>query len=225
MGAIEYVNLVRVVFMRYVKYPRTPLLPWSPHKDDDDIRIVDCSAFAGEEVVITEKMDGENTTMYRDRCHARSIDSGHHPSRSWVKGLHSQIAYLIPEGWRLCGENLYARHSIAYDNLPSYFLLFNIWDDQNVCLSWDETEEWAKLLGLHTVPVLYRGPWNESLVRDLFDPYVKQDRTEGIVVRVARSFTFEEFGRVVAKVVREGHVQTDEHWMHKEVVPNKLLRR
>lgn len=32
---------------KYVKYPRTPLLPWSPKKDDDDFRVVDCSAFEG----------------------------------------------------------------------------------------------------------------------------------------------------------------------------------
>lgn len=31
---------------KYVKYPRTPLLPWSPKKDDD-FRAVDCSAFEG----------------------------------------------------------------------------------------------------------------------------------------------------------------------------------
>lgn len=117
---------------------------------------------------------------------------------------------------------MYAIHSIAYDALPSYFLLFNIWDDQNHCLSWDETEEWVGLLGLETVPVIYRGLWDESLVRGLFDPYVKQDHMEGIVVRVARRFASDEFGKVVAKAVREGHVQTDEHWMHKEVVPNKL---
>lgn len=36
-------------------------------------------------VVITEKMDGENTTLYRDGLHARSLDSRHHPSRNWVK--------------------------------------------------------------------------------------------------------------------------------------------
>lgn len=50
------------------------------------------------------------------------------PSRDWIKALHGQIAHEIPEGWRLCGENLYARHSIAYDALPSYFTLFSIWD-------------------------------------------------------------------------------------------------
>jgi hypothetical protein len=35
-------------------------------------------------------------------------------------------------------------------------LVFSIWNEQNA-LSWDETVEWAELLGLFTVPVLWRG--------------------------------------------------------------------
>lgn len=101
-------------------------------------------------------------------------------------------------------------------------MVFNIWNEHNVCLSWDETEEWAALLGLVTVPVLYRGPWDEQRIRTLFDPYERQDKTEGIVVRVSRRFAFDEFSRVVAKVVRENHARTDQHWMHRSVITNRL---
>jgi len=45
----------------------------------------------GREVVVTEKMDGENTTMYCDNIHARSIDGRHHPSRDWVKMTVGEI--------------------------------------------------------------------------------------------------------------------------------------
>ena len=41
-------------------------------------------------------------------------------------------------------------------------MLFSVWNELNVCLSWDETEEWAQRLGLVTVPVLYRGIWDED---------------------------------------------------------------
>ncbi len=127
--------------MRRYKYRSTPVLPWSPGGSDG--YIADVSCFAGHEVVVTEKMDGENTTMYRDHIHARSIDSKHHPSRNWVKRLHGTFAHLIPEGWRLCGENMYALHSIAYEQLDSYFYLFSVWDEHNRCLDWDEMLEWA----------------------------------------------------------------------------------
>ncbi|MEM6293049.1 MAG: RNA ligase family protein [Myxococcota bacterium] len=168
---------------------------------------------------MSEKMDGENTTLYPDHVHARSVDSRHHPSRNWVKALHGRIAFQIPKGWRLCGENLYAVHSIAYDDLPSYFLLFSIWDENNRCLDWDTTVEWAQLLEVPTVPVLYDGVFDQAW----FDAFECDTHAhEGYVVRRAEGFEFDAFGTSVAKWVRKGHVQTDEHWMHKEVVPNGL---
>ncbi len=168
---------------------------------------------------MTEKMDGENSSLYRDGYHARSLDSRHHPSRNWVKAMHAGIAHLIPEGWRVCGENLYALHSIAYNELPSYFLMFSLWNEHNQCLAWDETVEWANLLGLTHVPVLYDGIYDEAHLRAM-----KPDTevVEGYVVRLAESFSFSEFGDVVAKWVRTNHVQSEEHWMHKAVVPNGL---
>ncbi|MCB9639389.1 MAG: RNA ligase family protein [Myxococcales bacterium] len=201
------------------KYPRTPHLPWSPGISSDDLKVSDISRLEDQEIIVTEKMDGENTTIYRDGLHARSLSSGHHPSRSWVKQLQQQIGYMLPEGWRICGENLFARHSILYDALPSYFLMFSIWDHDNCCLSWDETIEWAGMLGLSTPPVLYRGKWDEKFLRGLRVP---TETSEGYVVRRAGSFTYEDFGRVVAKWVRSEHVQTDQHWMFAEVIPNGL---
>jgi len=110
------------------KYPRTPHLPWSKKVTNDDIHQQNCQQFINQEVVVTEKMDGENTSMYRNDIHARSLDGRHHVSRDWVKSWHATIANDIPEQWRLCGENLYAQHSIIYDHLESYFYLFSVWD-------------------------------------------------------------------------------------------------
>ena len=120
-------------YQRY-KYPRTPHLSFSPGVGKDDLKH-DCDReaypkgnrlFVNCQVVVTEKLDGENTTLYRDYIHARSLDSRHHPSRAWVKALQASIGHDIPQGWRICGENLYARHSIVYENLSSYFYLFSI---------------------------------------------------------------------------------------------------
>ena len=213
------------LFTTRVKYPRTFHLAWSPGATSDD-RVMDDpdAAFGGAEVVVTEKLDGENTTFYRDYLHARSVDYAPHPSRDRVRALHALIAHDIPENWRFCGENLYAVHSIAYDGLPAHFLLFSIWDQRNECLSWDDTDLWAQLLGLHTVPVLYRGPWNAVIVHSLDHHRASQlggDR-EGYVVRRADSFHYRAFRRSVAKYVRKDHAQTDDHWAHQAVVPNKL---
>ena len=211
------------LFTDRVKYPRTYHLPWSPGLGKDDRVMPTLAGFEGREVVATVKMDGENTTMMRDYMHARSLEYEHHPSRSRVKAIHARIARDIPEGWRLCGENLYAVHSIRYENLPASFMLFSVWDDKNRCLSWDETCEWAALLDLATVPVIYRGPWNEARLRDLHEPVFEGNACEGYVVRVTDSFAYADFRRCVGKYVRAQHVQTDEHWMRKKVEPNGVL--
>jgi len=191
-----------------VKYPRTLHLPWSPGSTDDDLFLEDIP-FKENEVIVTEKMDGENTTMYTDHIHARSLDSGYHPTRTMVNKLHGEIGYQIPEGWRVCGENMQGQHSIQY-TLDSPFYVFAVFDESNNCLSWDDTVEVANMLGLPTVPVLYRGPWDEVSVRALDS---SGSNTEGYVVRNAGSFPFAAYQDNVAKYVREDHVQTDEHWM------------
>lgn len=202
------------------KYPRTPHLPWSPGVGDDDITLQNTKHFEGKQVAVTEKLDGENTTMYSDHIHARSIHSRPHVSREWVKKLHGNICYLIPQGWRLCGENVYARHSIAYDKLETYFYLISIWDEQNLCLDWSQTIEWAELLGLKIPRSLYRGEWNQKRIQSLSIDTVS---CEGYVVRTEESFSYDSFDQHVAKWVRKGHVMTDEHWMHKEIIPNQLM--
>jgi predicted kinase len=199
-------------------YPRTPHLPWSPGKAADDVTAGGLSGFAGHEVVVTEKLDGENTTMYADGLHARSLDSAHHPSRAWVKALHGRIAGLIPAGWRVCGENLFARHSIAYDDLASYFYAFSVWSGDD-CLGWDATVRFARRIGVPVPRVLWRGVFDERALRALrLDTF----RQEGFVVRTSDGFPRSEFGHRVAKWVRPAHVQTDTHWMTAAVVANGL---
>lgn len=212
------------LFIDKIKYPRTPHLPWSLGLSSDDIKKDKASIhlWKGKRVIVTEKMDGENTTLYSDgTIHARSIDSKNHPSRNWVKNWWSEHYMDLPEGWRVCGENLYAKHSIGYDNLPSYFLGFSIWNDKNECLSWDETQEWFELLDIQSVRVIYDGTFDEEKIKALWVESLR-DVMEGYVIRTADSFRYNQFLENVGKMVREKHVNTDEHWMRKEIVPNKL---
>lgn len=209
--------------MSLIKYPRTFHLPWSEGKSSDDkvLRSTDC--FKGKHVVVTEKMDGENTSLYRDHIHARSLDSKHHPSRDWVKNFWQSIRYNIPEGWRVCGENMYATHSIHYTNLPSYFLGFSIWNG-NICLSWEETLEWFDLLSIEHVPVLHQCEYHDIMLKHLWTT-MDSEKSEGYIVRVCNDFTTEEFSKCVAKFVRSRHIQTDEHWSTQEIIPNELAHK
>ena len=210
------------LYRQWVKYPRTWHLPWSPGMNDDDRMLDTTDHFKGKEVIAFLKLDGENCSMYRDHIHARAVDSRSHPSRDIVKSIHGRICHEIPEGWRFNGENMYATHSIHYKNLESYFYLFKIWNEKNECLSWDETVEWGQLLGLSLCPILWRGIYDENILRNLYKPTYEGNECEGYVLHLAGRFNFRDYKHSVAKMVRKGHVQTHGHWMRQKLIPNEL---
>ena len=204
------------------KYPRTYHLPWSPGRTDDDKVLQNVNHFINKRVVVSLKKDGECTSIYRDHIHARSIDSKDHESRHWVKSLWAEKRWLIPEGWRVCGENCYAEHSIHYNNLDSYFMAFSIWNEQNECLSYDKTRELCDSWGFVHVPVIYDGVIGPDIKEVLDDVYKNFLGEEGYVVRLCSGFNYEDFYQSVAKFVRKDHVLTDAHWMSRKVVKNEL---
>lgn len=202
------------------KYPRTPHLPFSPGATSDDKMLKNTDHFTGKWVVVTEKMDGENTTIYKDYYHARSLDSAHRPYHSWLLGYLPQIQPLIYPGTRICGEYLYPKHSIYYDNLKSYFYGFSIWNGE-YCLDWYETEDEFQRIGIISVPVLFIGEYNDEDIKKLAESVVKRGG-EGIVVRTVDGFKYDDFESHIAKYVRPNHVQTEKHWSFGKIESNKL---
>lgn len=206
------------LFTPYVKYPRTMHLPWSASVPEDDRVLSSMGAFEGKRVVVTEKLDGENTSMYFDHIHARSLETEDHSSRHWVKNFWNSIRADIPEDYHVCGENMFAKHSILYESLESYFYGFSVWQ-KTTCLPWSETLEWFALIGITPVPVLFDGLYNESEIKKINQDYTK---SEGYVIRVADAFNLRDFKNCVGKFVRAGHVQTNQHWKNRKLEKNAL---
>ena len=207
--------------MNRLKYPKTYHFEWSPGVKNDDRIQKDLLFLTGQPIIITEKMDGECTTLYNDYIHARSIDSNDHESRSWVKQLWGNIKHDIPENWRICGENLYAKHSIPYTDLESYFMVFQIWDENNNSLPLDERLYWCDLLNLTHVPILHHGLFDIDFIKNY---KLDTDVIEGFVVSLVNSFNYNDFNKCVVKWVRSNHIQSDEHWMKQKVVKNLLKK-
>lgn len=211
------------------KYPRTYHIPWSPGATSDDKKLdvqwFYANGWAGSEIVITEKMDGENTCFTRNDVFSRSHST---PTRSpWSRnlwdtdGLLWRIKNEIGEDEYVYGENLYGEHSIHYDNLPDYFFMFGarvMNEHQDVWYPWDDVEYMAELMGVKTVPVLYKGRIeSEPQLRRMIEQFMSEPSTfgkekEGVVIRKVQGFDNQDFSKNVCKFVRENHVQTDEHW-------------
>ena len=208
------------LFQDEVKYPRSYHCPWSENHNNDDKVQWDMSNFEGKEVVVTEKLDGENTSFASNFIHARSIDGRSHWSRNWVKNFHSQIAHDIPKDFRICGENMYAKHSILYNNLETYFYCFSVWENLE-CLSWDDTLEWFELLTIAPVPILYKGPYDENIIRSLWNEK-NWENCEGYTIRLSERFHYRDFSKSLVKFVRKDHIQTINHWMRGSLETNIL---
>ena len=136
------------------KYPRTYHFSFSEGATSDDKITEDDFLLKNKKIVITEKMDGENTTIYNNYWHARSLTSSHQEYHSKLIRRMQEFQYLIPDNLRICGEDLCVKHSIYYDNLPDIFLVFSVWENE-ICYSWEDTLEICDMLEIKTVPVLY----------------------------------------------------------------------
>jgi hypothetical protein len=202
------------------KYGRTFHLPISRGATSDDKIMSSLDGLKVHDLVVTEKMDGENTTIHSGGSHARSPDSRYHPSRDWLKAFAAGISPQLSDEERIIGENLYARHSIAYQALPSYFLGF-AWIVGDEVQSRDMTLARFEELSIQPVPTIYRGPYRPGLFDDLAKT-LDVNKQEGFVARTAGAFAETAMPDCVGKYVREGHVQTETHWMKAELIPNRL---
>ncbi len=209
--------------MQSLKYPRTYHFPFSPGTTSDDKVIWDYESLIGKELVITEKLDGENTCINQYGIFARSHAA---PTQNpWASYLWEKWNILKNEigDLDIFGESLYAIHSIEYSRLEHYFFVFGIRQEEH-WFSWEELELYADLLNLPLVPVLHKGVFNntkelESQILELASKPSSLTSTEtglcpreGLVARVTNAFDTEVFSQSVMKWVRKGHVQTDEHW-------------
>jgi len=205
------------------KYPRTFHFQFSPEVHDDDkvISMRYLGNFLQDEIVILEKLDGANSCL---KGHQGVFGRSHtlptkEPWYDHLKGLYySKLDNLNPDYWYF-GENTYAIHSIKYTDMDSYFYLFAIYDTVNkIWLSWDDLVEEAKRVDIPTVPVLFRGTVismaevNKWMDKHITDESQLGGELEGFVMRVTKAIPGDKFNEFVAKYVRKGHVQTDDHW-------------
>ncbi len=189
-----------------MKYPRTPHLPFSKGRTPDDIAVKDFDIQKYQ--ICTEKLDGENTNMTRDKIHARSEEGYNNTWQTYLKKKWAEIRFNIPENLQICGENLYATHSITYEYLPAYFYVFAIFDlERNVVLSYNDMCEWCQLLDLPMAPL-----FDFDIERDIPHQSHFGSTCEGYVIRNINEFNIEDFADNVAKCVRPNHVQTNRHW-------------
>lgn len=218
-----------------MKYNRTFHFSFSPeiHSDDKVIDSVAEKNFIGREIVLSEKLDGGNACNRGHSIFARThSEEASCRSFSLMKQMFAGLYYSIDfdfDRYMLYGENMQAIHSIVYDSLRSPFYMFHIFDKKTgLWLSYDEFLEIAEKLSIPVAPLVFRGTFNSIAdLKDFFAEKLKGPSAfgpeiEGFVARYPEAFPDEDFEFKMAKYVREGHVQTDEHWS-KNWKPQKII--
>lgn len=211
------------------KYPRTPHLPFSPGASSDDKMLSSVDHLLNVDLVVTEKMDGSNTTLEKSACFARShAGAPTHPSFDQFKALHASLKNDLPDGLSFYGEWCFAKHSIEYSKLPAYFMLFGVKVDAS-WLSWSDVCDWAALLNLTTVPVVAKSvkfktakDLEKFVSSEAVKPSLCGGKREGLVLRLLSGYADCDFQRSIAKWVREGHVTTSEHWKNQAITKNTV---
>jgi hypothetical protein len=198
------------------KYSRTYHFPFSPGATNDDRIQTNWQQLLDNEIVMTEKLDGENTCVKDLGVFARSHAA---PTiNPWAKNMQAIWERLKNDlgDLEIFGENLYGIHSIEYEHLTDYFFVFAIRQGEE-WLSWREIEEYCFFFDLKTVPVVKIDFFKAN---EIF-PTIKQELSkgsafggecEGFVFRNKNRFPVDDFSTNVLKYVRKNHVKTDEHW-------------
>ena len=157
-----------------VRYPRTHHLEGSRlQPGDHDLDQVPLAALRGCYCVIEEKLDGANAGVSLDDAGRVRLQSRGHVLvggarekhwdlfKQWARTHETALAARLVGGLTLYGEWLYAKHTIFYDQLPHYFMEFDIRDPSGAF--WSTARRQAHLDGapIVSVPILWQGEVTE----------------------------------------------------------------
>ncbi len=219
--------------MSFVRFPSTPYLSMPPGvavRADKVLTDAERFQFLSRSVHVEEKIDGENLGLSFDgegvRLQARGsyVDPGGKHFRGisqWLAPREHRIAAALGLDLVLFGEWCTTTHSVYYDGLPDWFLVFDVYErSSRRFLDTPERDVLAGALGLSVVPFIAQGIFSESdLLKMIGRSRVGHQPMEGLVVR-----SVEHPGGVGrAKLVRPGFVQSiDQHWTRGHIERNRL---
>lgn len=181
---------------RIVKYPRTPHLQGSRLQEgDEDLSQIPFSQILGKHIVVEEKIDGANSAISFDGEGNLLLQSrGHYLNggfrerhynllKQWANVNQDLFFDVLGSRYIMYGEWLYAKHTVFYDALPSYFMEFDIFDrEREVFLDTPSRKELTKRMGIvSSVPVLGEGIFKnkESILALLGDSkYITEKHLE-----------------------------------------------
>lgn len=218
----------------FARFPSTPYLV-APSgvgvRSDKVLDVAERSRFLKGALRVEEKIDGQNLGISGDGGRLRYQSRGSYVElggrhfqglEAWIRPRDKRLREALGDELVLFGEWVAVAHSVQYECLPDWFLLFDVFDrGQRAFLSADVRRDIAVELSLATVPVLDEGVFELDALEALVEEPSRfgANQMEGVVLRAL------DPGAPTprAKLVRGGFVQQiGEHWTKGRLVRNRL---
>lgn len=222
----------------FFRFPHTPHLAWLGEgvpRDDKVLSRSEADELLAHSVMVEEKLDGANLGVSLDAAGEFRLQNRgqylHRPLHGQFAKLNAWLAAkadVLLDGLNpnivVFGEWCAARHSLDYDTLPDWWLVFDVYD-QLAGRFWSpgRRNAWAAAHGLSTVPTLAQGLFTlqelVQMVKERSSAY-RPGPLEGIVVRANGA----DWTGARAKLVRADFVQSiGEHWRHRPLEWNHVV--
>ncbi len=142
----------------------------------------------------------------------------------WVYKNYEKISN-IPLNWIVYGEWMRASHNIFYNNLPDYFIGFDVYTQDKKFLNVTDRSIFFDEIGFKEVPSVHSG--TDLGVEDIIcitegvggvsnkSKFNNNELIEGIVIR-------NDNGLIGKYVRREFSDSIEEHWLKSNLIENKL---
>lgn len=224
--------------MSFFRFPSTPHLAWlsstTVPREDKLLSPSDAQSLLAEEVIVEEKIDGANIGLsLAEDGTLLAQNRGQYLTAPYVGQFARLPEWLAQHEEELCdqldmslivfGEWSAARHSVGYDRLPDWLLLFDVYD-RAAGRFWSSRRRnaLASAAGVASVPVLFRGRTDLTELEHLLDVNSSRYRTglmEGVVVRRETA----DWCESRAKLVHTDFIQAiEEHWSRRRIEWNRV---
>jgi len=142
----------------------------------------------------------------------------------WAMRMKWTELMSIPPGHWIYGELMRCVHTVFYNKLPDWFIVFDVYSQKKQkFLTRQQVEEFCQKHKLHCVPLIGEGHYG---LKDLFDTIPKESAfgniVEGIVVKKRTKKAYLR-GKIVKPEFLK-HLGKHEHWMHQKPRFNEVDR-
>lgn len=219
----------------FFKFPSTPhiVLPEEAELRKEKVMPAkEIEELLQHELIVEEKVDGANLGISfdsegnlclqnRGSCLQEPLIGQWKQLKAWIEKKQSELFDLLLDKYILFGEWCYAVHSIYYNELPDYFIGFDLYDKkEGKFLSTDRRNKMLKYMDISIICQYSKGFFQ---LKDLYSLFSKSNYgdmvCEGLYIRWDENGWLKKRAKLVRYDFRQ---EIGEHWSRKELKRNKL---